>query len=757
MPSYFDQWHFHDDAPIELSTTDTVTDIGDKDTFQRRHMAKRLATLLGQKPTPDVESPDVESSGVSSSFTVAICGPWGTGKTSLRNLTEKFLRDDTDNCPYIAYFNPRQWSNEIAIIHAFFNAIVKELEEHTKEEDKTKETIRLLRSIESRLAEASVAYGIAGALLTATAIGSAPLLVPAIAEFGFFKYSVDKKASAKEKELEKKQSFAGLQSEARKIMRTLEKPIVVFVDDLDRLTGPEVALVSQLLKFNADFPNVVYVLLADRVILESGLNSLYPGEGARYLEKFVQLQIDLPQPTTDAIQKQFLEALKPIAKELEMLYPNIKIQAKSSYEELFAPYLSTMRRVRLYFNALHFSLPLGKDDGSGDWEIFPFDFMLMELLRLYEPNVYRKIKEGGEWLTPIFDSAAGDWLMFDMKKSNIKSDNTLNPVDKENRIAQLYEESKPRELHNLDELLASAINPQTVEKIVENLFPNLSRLFDQKRSDGKIIVGGKSPTDRDWSENRRLCSPRHFARYFASVIPIASLKPHESRKLTKLISDRSELIKTIEEYTDNGQTDDVLEELELIARSKLKVADIKPFITALMDWGDEISIPTWSTSSVHPRSIRLCAIVLLALNRTSDLETAVDLFVEASAETTGFYIPHLCAESHFRIGDEGYFTLALVSSPEEERRELQSRLVAKLQQVIQDLWKRFEEMTSTNQPHAKPLQERSVFGPLLWKWIWRDSPKPVLGIWNDETPQDVVDWPSRDSARSWVEQLISTP
>ncbi len=376
MLSFFDQWKLNDDAPISLTT---------QDTFDRRHMARRMAHLLSQKPMSQPDSPETPLS----SFTIAICGSWGEGKTSFKNLIQSRW-DGDDKCPHVVDFNPRQWSSEAALIQAFFSEL-----SNAVEEDKNKnaaEAAKTLRSIQDLLIQGQLFYTATAAsvaLFGADALHADKPLGAAALGLSFAASLFKRRAEIKEKNIDKQKnaSFAELQANAHKQLLDLEKPVVVFVDDLDRLTGAEVALVFQLLKFNANFPNVVYILLADRLVLERGLDSLYPGEGRRYLEKFVQLSLDLPQATTDAVQNQFIEGFKPFFKELSSEYPDISNVIRASYEDILSPYLSTMRRVHLYLNALHFSLPLGKDPVTDAWEIYPWDVMLLELLRLHEPHL----------------------------------------------------------------------------------------------------------------------------------------------------------------------------------------------------------------------------------------------------------------------------------------------------------------------------------------------------------------------------------
>jgi predicted KAP-like P-loop ATPase len=51
-------------------------------------------------------------------------------------------------------------------------------------------------------------------------------------------------------------------------MLKLDAQIVVVIDDIDRLGDDEVLLVLRLIKANADFPNLTYLLLFQRDIVE---------------------------------------------------------------------------------------------------------------------------------------------------------------------------------------------------------------------------------------------------------------------------------------------------------------------------------------------------------------------------------------------------------------------------------------------------------------------------------------------------------
>ena len=75
----------------------------------------------------------------------------------------------------------------------------------------------------------------------------------------------------------------------------LSAPIVVMVDDLDRLTPSELLEMLQLVKANGDFPNLIYLLLCDRPTIERNIEEVSKAvSGREYIEKIVQVAFDVP-------------------------------------------------------------------------------------------------------------------------------------------------------------------------------------------------------------------------------------------------------------------------------------------------------------------------------------------------------------------------------------------------------------------------------------------------------------------------------
>jgi len=70
------------------------------------------------------------------------------------------------------------------------------------------------------------------------------------------------------------QSLAELKRLLAKDMAKLKRPLLIVIDDIDRLTSNEIREVFQLVKANADFPNIIYLLMFDRRIVAGALDAI---------------------------------------------------------------------------------------------------------------------------------------------------------------------------------------------------------------------------------------------------------------------------------------------------------------------------------------------------------------------------------------------------------------------------------------------------------------------------------------------------
>src|SRR2546428_9175321 len=101
----------------------------------------------------------------------------------------------------------------------------------------------------------------------------------------------------------RKEGVGGRRAKVEKALRALDKPIVVVIDDIDRLTSSEIRDIFKLVRLTANFPNVVYIVAFDRNRVEAALAEQgIPGRD--YLEKILQVSVDLPAVPAHVLNKQ---------------------------------------------------------------------------------------------------------------------------------------------------------------------------------------------------------------------------------------------------------------------------------------------------------------------------------------------------------------------------------------------------------------------------------------------------------------------
>jgi predicted KAP-like P-loop ATPase len=208
---------------------------------------------------------------------VAITGPWGSGKSSVLNLLCEELKTRKPE-PLIVRFNPWLIANRNDLISQFFADLVAGL--------KTPTMLGHAKQIVERLTR----YVDRVAPVVDLAMPGLGLAVPGL---GAVAGGVRRAISAPTRPLDE------LRGQLMRDLAAFPVPIVVAIDELDRVDDDEVLAVAQLIRAVADFPGVSYVLAYDQDRVAQALGAGASEEdrkerGRSYLEKIVQFQIPLP-------------------------------------------------------------------------------------------------------------------------------------------------------------------------------------------------------------------------------------------------------------------------------------------------------------------------------------------------------------------------------------------------------------------------------------------------------------------------------
>lgn len=336
--------------------------------------------VLSRGPVAASFATQVLTLDTSRGLVVGVLGPWGSGKTSFVNLAREILEE---NSAALVDFNPWMFSGAEQLVESFFVELSAQL--------------RIRPGLES-IGEDLADYGEAFA-----GLGWLPVVGPWI-ERGRGAAKILGKYLSRRRE--------GTGDRRKKLaceLSKLERPIVVVVDDIDRLSTHEIRDVFKLVRLTASFPNVIYIVAFDRKRVEDALaEEGIPGRD--YLEKILQVAIDLPAIPQEILIREILETLDQVladgsvAEVDQEVWPDVLM-------EIIRPLIHNMRDIRRFAAAVHTSI-----DTIGD-RIALADLLAMEAIRVFLPDSYAQIQISVDALCTPRDGFGGGYEPPEHKES----------------------------------------------------------------------------------------------------------------------------------------------------------------------------------------------------------------------------------------------------------------------------------------------------------------------------------------------------
>ena len=314
-------------------------------------------------PIDDAIHDSLQRSGLAESFArrvlslpanqglvVGVFGPWGSGKTSFINLARTTFKQS--NVPVLV-FNPWMFSGTEQLVERFFAELSAQLE-----------LVDL-----KKLGKAMEQYGnvLTGRLATLLKVGGLFLC----------------------------RRSGGLSERRDKITGALkdrDEPIIVIVDDVDRLSGSETRAMFKLVRLTANFPNIVYIVACDRQRVETALH----GDGVvgrDYLGKIIQLPFDLPEIPRELFKNQTLDSIQTTLDHVDQTGPFHENEWPDIFEKIIRPLIRNIRDLRRYCVAVHSTAE------SLEGQVACEDVLALEAVRLFLPDVFLQLPTAQHDLT----------------------------------------------------------------------------------------------------------------------------------------------------------------------------------------------------------------------------------------------------------------------------------------------------------------------------------------------------------------------
>ncbi len=262
-------------------------------------------------------------------------------------------------------------------------------------------------------------------------------------------------------------------------LAALSRPLVVFVDDIDRLEPEQIRLVIRQIKANASLPNINFVLLFQPSIVEEALRPVSAGDGRDYLEKIVRANFDLPPVPADRLLQIFLQQLSAMIDPLAT--PENGFEQTRWGNVLRGGIEPMIRNLRDSWRLLtSIAIHIEMHKGEHAHEVNIIDFVALEALRVFEPALHRALST---------------------KKTLLTQSGRFNGDNRQG--------GDGAEVTALLELVSEARRP-ACGRMLKELFTPI-----------EWALGGMHYGDDfrpDWLRVKRVCTKRYFDRYFALQI-----------------------------------------------------------------------------------------------------------------------------------------------------------------------------------------------------------------------------------------------
>jgi hypothetical protein len=297
---------------------------------------------------------------------IGLYGKWGSGKTSIIRLLDEELKL---KWYFTSYFNPWRYKSEDVLLKELFLKILEGAQSDKKLESNIQELGNLFDEYSQYISIPKVSFWGIAFDFTSSFRGFGK---------GFGKL------------LKGNTSYDAKKIKINNVLRNLALPLIIFIDDVDRLDVNEIQSLFKTIKLTADFNNLIYVVAFDEEIVSKALAKNYGtgeiADGKNFLEKIVQLPLRIPyvneQEKFEYTIGLFNEWLNKDNIALPDKYQNLFVK---HFRDLHDDFIKTPRDSKRLLSSVSFSYHCLKD------EVNIYDIFLLETIRIFSPLVFDEL------------------------------------------------------------------------------------------------------------------------------------------------------------------------------------------------------------------------------------------------------------------------------------------------------------------------------------------------------------------------------
>ena len=298
--------------------------------------------LLDYSSSAHILAEKIKNADTHHSCSIGLIAPWGMGKTSYLNILSRCF----DSKSFIILrFNPRHSISSDNIQADFFNLLFS-----------------TLGQFDSRFDSSFKDYLKAISVISDNSFINKILNIHKIWD----------------KEVEK--------GEINDAIKHIDKRIIVFIDDFDRLLRDEIIEVFKLIDGNASFTNLIFISAYDKEYVNTIIESDHSQYNS-FADKFFTIEVHLPVRPYAATYNYLLDNVSKLL--------NLSNEDKENYNSIIGPnldivqrYLPTIRDVKRFLNLFINRFAMLRE------EVEFKDYFFLSLIRYRFINEYNNLRDG---------------------------------------------------------------------------------------------------------------------------------------------------------------------------------------------------------------------------------------------------------------------------------------------------------------------------------------------------------------------------
>lgn len=421
----------------------------------------------------------------SRTFTIGLNGQWGSGKTTIINNVLKLIKDNNiEGLFVIVRFDPWKYNDERAMLKGLIEQIMINIDLNPEFEDLD----QLVNSIINVV----------------------------------FSDSKNSFKSILNSGIKNIQSKIKVENIINNYLLKHGKRMILIIDNLDRIDSDKIKFMLKIISTTLNLKNTINLLLYNDSIIQKELDKCFGTDGlnVKYMDKIVQLKIDVPEIDSNKIE----ELKNAISNHL--MYDNEPIIQKELLSNIT---FNDIRELKRFINNILSSLTsnylLLTDNHVDNHDVLDFlnknDLINLEFIKSKNPNLYYDIWENKSFYISDDRKYDTDLFTFDY--------NRLNKSAKE----------------HFEQLFSSDENKKFLD-ILTLLFPNI-----RKYKEGQDIFNSHYNDKEQYKKGvleNRIYNTRYFDLYFtknsndfirintdiASLIQVIGNSKNESKIFKKL-------------------------------------------------------------------------------------------------------------------------------------------------------------------------------------------------------------------------------